>query len=305
MAADRGPRRRGASMRSTRAHSAITCRRAGRIARPAPDPRSLRPVAPPRRRSRRAAVRLRGGPSGQRTPTLWRVTSHRSPMSSPRPTSSRRPLAIPRPDGSASTSRLAARVHERSPRPVLRQPRPPARTRTRESQWGRARVGVLAHRRRPLRSEPRRAPATASTSDASTRSPPPASAHRARRWADRPRPLPRAHVVLARRAGGRALRAAASSTSTRSMGSTSVGRPPTASFPVRVADRVMRCARPSTSRLGDRTAHVPGTPRSARAGLHARVDRLTRRVSATRGTARARSRRGCRRSRAPPSASGG
>ena len=42
------------------------------------------------------------------------------------------------------------------------------------------------------------------------------AAGRARRRSDRPRPLPRTHVVLARRAGGRALRARASSASTRS-----------------------------------------------------------------------------------------
>ena len=86
----------------------------------------------------------------------------------------------------------------------------------RDSPWADRRVGVLAHRRRPLRRQRRGAPR-----QPLLRSCRPGRRRRqllaaSRRRPNRPLPVPRAHVVLARRAGGRALRAARARRSTRS-----------------------------------------------------------------------------------------
>ena len=159
---------------------------------------------------------------------------------------------------------------------MLRQPRPTARPRAARVAMGRARVGVLAHRRRPIRRQPRRAPGQpllrsrrpglgagvagrVSTTDESTS---PASAG-ARRSRSPSRPS--------------STSSGASSPSTPSTAwSSSGGRPtarsrsgsPTAACTCVCSRRMVSVAEPLTCK---------GQPRPAGPDVHARVDHLNQR----------------------------
>ena len=152
--------------------------------------------------------------------------SPRWPTSSPRPRNS--PSTSRPPSGWERVERAAdPRVHQRTPRSVLCEPRPTARPRTPRLDVGRPPVGVLAHRRRPIRRQPRD---TAGQPLLRSGRPGvgPWRAWRSGRGADRPLPVPWAHVVLACRAGGRALRAARARASMPSTAWSSIGGPTTA-----------------------------------------------------------------------------
>ncbi len=123
-------------------------------------------------------------------------------------------IAHPAPNGNRARATVA-RVHQRAARPVLRQSRPPARAGAARVEVGRAAVGVLAHRGRPFRRQPRRAAGQPLLRSGRSRVGT-AAARPVGRGADRRLQVPRADDVLARRASGRALRADASSPSTPS-----------------------------------------------------------------------------------------
>ena len=134
---------------------------------------------------------------------------------------------------------------------------------------GRSSVGVLTHRRRPLRGQRRRAAGQHLLRARRAGLGGPAVGG-ARRRSDRSRPFPWAHVAVARRAGGRALRASRAR-GRRARCCSVAGRMDDGAFEVRVGERTARVGS-APHGVGGGAAHVSRPAGAARAELHARID---------------------------------